>query len=96
MDEVNEAFTEFAPDIYVRPTLIKTRNTDWQLEAHDWDEVSRKYIPLQKVNASLYTAYDGCLTTLRRSTPCDSILKLFLVRIPKCKYSTRYYVNQAN
>ena len=63
----------------------------------DWEEVSREYVPLQKVNASLYTAYDGCLTTLRRLTPCKSILKLFLVRIPKCKQnSTRYCVNQAN
>ena len=53
MDEVNEVVTEFAPDIYVRPALIKTKNTDWQLVAHDWDEVSRKYIPLQKMNASL-------------------------------------------
>ena len=97
MDEINEVVTEFAPDIYVRPALIKTKHTDWQLVADDWEEGSRKYIPLQKVNASLYTAYDGCLTTLRRLTPCKSILNLFLVRIPRCKQnSTRYCVNQAN
>jgi len=98
MDQIKEVVTEFAPDIYVKPALIKTENTDWQLEAtDDWEEVSREYVPLQKVNASLYTAYDGCLTTLRRLTPCKSILKLFLVRIPRCKQnSTRYRVNQAN
>ena len=97
MDEINEVVTEFAPDIYVGPVLIKTENTDWQLVAHHWEEVSREYIPLQTVRPWLNTAYDGCLTTLRRLTPCKSILKLFLVRIPKCKQnSTRYYVNQAN
>ena len=66
------------------------------MEGDDWRKVSREYIPLQKDDAKLYTAYDGCLTTLRRLTPCkQQELKLFLVRIPKCKQdSTFYCVNQ--
>ena len=64
---------------------------------HDWIEGCRRYIPLQKFDASLYTAYDGCLTTLRRLASCKSSLKIFLVRVPKCKLDRPCYcVNQAN
>ena len=74
MDEIQEVVNKFGPDIYVRPALVKSQNTNWQLIAtDDWSEDSRKFIPLQKLNASLYTAYDGCLTTLRRLTPCKYI-----------------------
>ena len=49
------------------------------------------------MNELLYTAYDGCLTTLRRCAPCSYDLKLFFVKIPKCKNSSAgYCVSQTN
>ena len=97
MEQIKELIDELEPDIVVNPQIIKTKNTTWQLVANGWHEMSRKYIPLQNVDETLYTAYDGCLTTLRRFTPCSCDLKLFFVKIPKCKNSSvRYHVNQIN
>ena len=99
-EEIKEIADEFEPDIFVAPTLIKTTNTEWQLVADDWDKACFQYIPLRKANTLLHTAYDGCMTTLHRLTPrkeLQKIMKLFLVRIPKCNQkSTLFYVNQAD
>ena len=97
-EEIKEVVEEFEPDIYVVPTLIKTTKTVWEVVAKDWDRECMEFIQLRKVNASLYAAYDGCLTTLRRLTPCkQQELKLFLVRIPKCKQDNTFYcVSQAD
>jgi hypothetical protein len=86
-DDINELVSEVRPDIYVKPHRVRTRETEWDLVAPDWQEVtSDQYIPLQN------TPYDGCLMTLRRSTPREISLKIFNVRIPECKSSSSYYV----
>ena len=99
MSEVDEVLKEFKPDIYVSPTLIKTKGIHWRLATESWRLDSQKYIPLQNVNESLHTAYEGCLSTLRRFTPSDTVnvLKVFLVRLPKCKNtSTKYCLQGRN
>ena len=86
-DDINELVSEVRPDIYVKPHLVKTQETEWLVVAPDWEEVPpSQYIPLQN------TPYDGCLMTLRRSTSREISLKIFNVRIPECKSSSSYYV----
>ena len=90
-DDIQELVSEVRPDIYVKPHLVKTQETEWLVVAPDWEEVPpSQYIPLQN------TPYDGCLMTLRRSTPRETSLKIFNVRIPECKPSSRYYVKPKN
>ena len=70
-EEIEDVVKELQPDIYVAPTVIKTKKTAWHLEADDWEKDSVEYIPLRNVDARLYKIYDGCMNTLRRLTPCN-------------------------
>ena len=91
VDDINELVSEVGPQIYVKPHLVKIQKTEWLLsicQKTEWEEVGHQFIPLQN------TPYDGCLTTLRRSTPCKTILKLFNVRIPECQHDSIYFLNQ--
>jgi hypothetical protein len=91
LDDIEELVSEVGPEIYVKPDVVRTQGTRWMVsfsKKTDWEEVgSPEYISFPD------TPYDGCLVTLRRSTPCDKILKLFNVRIPECHRHTPYSLN---
>ena len=36
MSDVDDVFKQFKPDIYVCPTLLKTKGTDWRLVTESW------------------------------------------------------------
>ena len=91
MDDIDDVVSEVEPEIHNKPHLVRIQKTEWVLsfsEKTEWKEVGHEYIPLRN------TLYDGCLTTLRRSTPRKAILKLFNVRIPECQHVSPYFVNQ--
>ena len=62
--------------------------------AEDWDKGNLENIPLREVPNASYATYNGSLTTLRRLQPCNQVertLKLFLVKVPRCKHDRIHY-----
>ena len=91
LDDIEELVSEVDPEIYVKPDVVRTQGTRWMMafsKKADWEEVGiPEYISFPD------TPYDGCLVTVRRSMPCDKIMKLFSVRIPECHRHTPYCLN---